>query len=56
MFAVAHYRLYAYLEELKSWVDANSNQISFIGLMDSKDYYKRPSGVVCEKGHVGVSC
>ncbi len=32
-----------------------SNQISFIGLV-TKDYYKRPSGVVFGKGHVGVSC
>ncbi len=33
-----------------------SNPISFIDLVSSKDYYKRPSGVVgvCEKGHFGM--
>ncbi len=31
-----------------------SNQISFIGLVSSKDYYKRPGGVVYKKGHLGV--
>ncbi len=28
---------------------------SFIGLVSSKDYYERPGGVVCGKGHVSVS-
>ncbi len=34
-----------------------SNQITFIGLRSSKDYYKRPGGVagVYGKGHLGVS-
>ncbi len=34
-----------------------SNQIIFIGLRSSKDYYKRPGGVagVHGKGHLGVS-
>ncbi len=27
------------------------NQSRFIGLLSSKDYYKRPSGEVCENGH-----
>ncbi len=33
-----------------------SNQIIFIGLRSSKDYYKRPGGVVVvyEKGHLGM--
>ncbi len=31
------------------------NQKSFICLVSSEDYYKRPNGVVCEKGYVGVS-
>ncbi len=36
---------------------ANLNQIIFIGLRSSKDYYKRPGGVagVYGKGHLGVS-
>ncbi len=35
-------------------VNGASNQISFIGLVSSKNYYKQPSGVVCEKCHVGM--
>ncbi len=31
------------------------NLIRFISLMSSKDYYKRPSGMVCKKCHLGVS-
>ncbi len=31
------------------------NQIGFIGLISSMGCYKLPSGVVCEKGQVGVS-
>ncbi len=30
--------------------EARQNQISFIGLVSSKDYYERPNGMVCEKG------
>ncbi len=29
--------------------------INHISIVRSKDYYKGPSGVVCEKGHVGVT-
>ncbi len=40
------------------WIYPNrlSNQIIFIGLRSSKDYYKRPGGVagVYGKGHLGV--
>ncbi len=32
-----------------------SNQISFASLVGSMGCYKRPRGVVCEKGQVGVS-
>ncbi len=34
-----------------------ANQIIFIGLRSSKDFYRRPSGVVgvCGKGHFGVN-
>ncbi len=36
---------------------SRSTQISLIGLRSSKDYFKRPSGVVgvYRKGHLGVS-
>ncbi len=35
----------------------DSNQISFIGLESSQDYYKRLNAVlgVCGKGHLGAS-
>ncbi len=28
---------------------------TYFGLANSKEYYKQPSGVVCENGHVGAS-
>ncbi len=30
-------------------------QIRFVDLVSSKDFYKRPSRVVCKTSHVGVS-
>ncbi len=33
-----------------------SNQVSFIGLVSTKDYHKQASWVVCESGRVGVRC
>ncbi len=30
-----------------------SNEISCTGLLSSKEYYKQPSGVVCEESHLG---
>ncbi len=32
-----------------------SNQLSFIGLVSSKNYFERPNGLVCLKDRVGVS-
>ncbi len=44
------------MKALKIWVsDYDLYQISFIGLVSTKDYYKRPSGVVYEKVHIDVS-
>ncbi len=43
------------LSSMAHYPRSSQNQISFIGLVSGKDYYKRPSGVAREKGHVGVS-
>ncbi len=43
------------LFEGKLWAIRHQFQIKCIGLVSSKDYYKRPCGMVCGKGHVSVN-